>query len=106
MIGAPEKEVADGLGESFNSPSGNATGFTLLTNLMEPKRVGLLHELSPSNLVGALVNPNFPPAARQLREIEEATRRLDQRLFAANAQNDMELDAALASVVHQRVGGI
>src|ERR1700760_1828434 len=103
MGGGP---VAAGLVARFNRPGGNATGFTLLTNLMEPKRVGLLHELSPSNLVGALVNPNFPPAARQLREIEEATRRLDQRLFAANASNDMELDAALASLVQQRVGAM
>jgi hypothetical protein len=55
---------------SFNRPDGNTTGFTLLRNLMEPKRVGLLHELVPGiSLVGALVNPNFPPAARQLQEI-------------------------------------
>jgi len=107
VFGMGGDPVTAGLVASFSRPGGNATGFTLLTNLMEPKRVGLLHELSPSTLlVGALVNPNFPPAARQLREIEEATRRLDQRLFAANASNDMELDAALASLVQQRVGAL
>ena len=61
VFGMGGDPVAAGLVASFNRPGGNATGFTLLTNLMEPKRVGLLHELSPSNLVGALVNPNFPP---------------------------------------------
>jgi hypothetical protein len=30
--------------------------------------------------MGALVNPTFPPAARQLQEIEEATRTINQGL--------------------------
>jgi putative tryptophan/tyrosine transport system substrate-binding protein len=100
MFGTGGDPVTAGLVRSFNRPGGNATGFTLLTNLMEPKRVGLLHELVPGNaLMGALVNPTFPPAARQLQEIEEATRTINQKLLAAKASNDMELDAALALLV-------
>jgi putative ABC transport system substrate-binding protein len=107
VFGMGGDPITAGLVASFNRPGGNATGFTLLTNLMEPKRVGLLHELVPGVLViGALVNPNFPPAARQLQEIEEATRTINQKLFVAKAGNDAELDAALASLLQQRVGAL
>jgi len=60
VFGMGGDPVAAGLVESFNRPGGNATGFTLLTNLMEPKRLGLLREVAPGvAVVGALVNPNF-----------------------------------------------
>jgi putative tryptophan/tyrosine transport system substrate-binding protein len=96
-----------GLVASFNRPGGNATGFTLLTNQIEPKRVGLLHELVPSvSLLGALINPSFPPAARELEDIENATRSINQSLFVARAINDAELEAAFASFVEQRVGAV
>jgi len=37
---------------------------------MEPKRLGLMQELLPNaSLIGALVNPNFGPAARQVQEL-------------------------------------
>src|SRR5262249_13326019 len=67
--------VSAGLVQSVNRPGGNATGVTLLTTLMEPKRLGLLRELVPgAPLVGVLLNPRFPTAPRQLRDIEEAAR--------------------------------
>jgi putative ABC transport system substrate-binding protein len=105
VFGMGGDPVTAGLVASFNRPGGNATGFTLLTNLMEPKRVGLLHELVPAvTVVGALVNPHFPPAARQMQEIEAATRTINRKLFVAKASKDGELDAALASLLQQRVG--
>jgi putative ABC transport system substrate-binding protein len=107
VFGMGGDPVTAGLVASFNRPGGNATGFTLLTNLMEPKRVGLLHELVPGGpVLGALVNPNFPPAARQMQEIEAATRTINQKLFVAKASNDAELDAALGLLLQQRVGAL
>jgi len=99
--------VAAGLVESFNRPRGNATGFTLLTNLMEPKRLGLLREVAPGvAVVGALVNRNFPPSARQLQQIEEAARTVGQRIIVGNASTDAELDAGFASFVREGVGAL
>src|SRR5262245_12517852 len=105
VFGMGGDPVAAGLVASFNRPGGNATGFTLLTNLMEPKRVGLLHELVPGvSFIGALVNPNFPPSAHQLQEIDQATRAIDRKLFVAKASNDTELGAALMSLLREGVG--
>jgi putative ABC transport system substrate-binding protein len=107
VFGMGGDPIKVGLVASFNRPGGNATGFTLLTNQMEPKRVGLLHELVPSvSLLGALINPSFPPAARELEDIENATRSINQSLFVARAINDAELEAAFASFVEQRVGAV
>src|SRR5262249_38931654 len=47
VFGVGGDPVSVGLVESFSRPGGNATGVTLLTNLMEPKRLGLLRELVP-----------------------------------------------------------
>jgi putative ABC transport system substrate-binding protein len=107
VFGMGGDPVRAGLVESFNRPGGNATGFTLLTNEMEPKRLGLLHELLPgADLVGVLLNPNFPPAMRQLTELEEAARAIDQRLFVSKASNDGELATAFAALLQQRVGAL
>jgi putative ABC transport system substrate-binding protein len=107
VFGMGGDPISAGLVESFNRPSGNATGFTLLTNLMEPKRLGLLRELAPGvPLFGALVNPNFSPAARQLQQIEEAARTVGQRIIVGNASTDAELDAAFASFVREGAGAL
>src|SRR6478672_13544017 len=87
--------IKAGLVDSLNRPGGNATGFTLLTNQLEPKRVGLMHELVPTaSLLGALLNPGFLPAADQLRDVEEAAKAVNLRLFVVKANNDQELSAA------------
>src|SRR6185369_9156279 len=57
-------------------------------------------------LFGALVNPNFPPIARQLQQLEEAARAINQRLFIAKASTDPELDASFASIQREGVGAL
>jgi len=107
VFGMGGDPIKAGLVESFNRPGGNVTGFTLLTNEMEPKRLSLLRELVPSvSLVGVLLNPNFPPAMRQLMDLEEAARTIDQRIFVLKASNDTELVAAFAALLQQRAGAL
>ena len=107
VFGMGADPVELGLVDSFNRPGGNATGYTILTTQLEPKRIGLLRELVPTiPLMGALLGPNVPQTGRQLREIEEATRKTGQRLFVARAGNDTELDAAFRSLIEQRVGAM
>ena len=71
---------------------------------MEPKRLGLLRDLAPgASLIGTLVNPNFPPAAHQLQQLEEAARTVGQRIIVAKASDDDALETAFASLVRARV---
>jgi putative ABC transport system substrate-binding protein len=99
--------VKVGLVESFNRPGGNITGVTTSTNLMEPKRLALLRELAPGvAVVGALVNPKFPAAALQAKDIEEAARAIGQRIVFANASTDAELNAAFESLTSAGIGAL
>ena len=96
-----------GLVESFNRPGGNLTGFAVETDLMDPKRLGLLRDLAPGVvLFGALVNPTYSAVARQLQQLEEAARAINQRLFIAKASTDPELDASFASLQREGAGAL
>jgi putative tryptophan/tyrosine transport system substrate-binding protein len=93
-----------GLVASLNRPGGNATGVAVLSNNLEPKRIGLLHELFPgAALFGALLNPTYPPAAQQALELTEAARTLGQPVVFLNASTDAELEAAFTTLARQRV---
>jgi putative tryptophan/tyrosine transport system substrate-binding protein len=106
VFGLGSDPVSAGLVESWNRPGGNATGVTLLTRVMEPKRLGLLRDLVPGvPLVGVLLNPSYP-ASRQLQDIEEAARAINQRIAVAKASTDEELDAAFTALVKERVGAL
>jgi ABC-type uncharacterized transport system substrate-binding protein len=106
VFGIGGDPVKAGLVESFNRPGGNVTGITLMTALMEPKRLGLLRELVPGvPLIGVLLNPAFPPAASQLQELEQAARIIGQRIVIAKASSDDELNAAFNVFVQERIGG-
>ena len=107
VFGMGSDPVKAGLVASFSRPGGNVTGFTLWTNEMESKRLGLLRELVPGvPLIGVLVNPRFPPTEQELLDLEPAAKAVNQKLFVARANDDAELDAALASFVEQRVGAL
>ena len=96
--------IKAGLVASLNRPGGNATGVDILSNDLEPKRLGLLHELFPgAALFSALLNPKFPPAATQALELAEAARAVGRPVVFLNASTDAELDAAFATLARQRV---
>jgi putative tryptophan/tyrosine transport system substrate-binding protein len=107
VFGIGSDPVKIGLVESFNQPGGNLTGVTILTNQMEPKRLGLLRDLVPGvSVIGALINPNFPPAVLQLQDLQAAARALGQQMVVAKASSDEELQAGFASLVRNGVGAL
>jgi putative tryptophan/tyrosine transport system substrate-binding protein len=107
VFGIGGDPVKAGLVDSFSRPGGNVTGVTLLTSLMEPKRLGLLRDLVPGvALIGVLINPDFPPAALQLQQSEEAARAMGQRIVITKASNDDALEAAFRSLVQEGAGAL
>ena len=96
--------IKSGLVASLNRPGGNATGVYILTSDLEPKRLGLLHELLPGDApFGVILNPKFPPAAQQGLELAEAARAISRPIIVLNASTDAELEAAFAVLARQRV---
>src|SRR5262249_37872308 len=60
--------VASGLAMSLNRPGGNATGVYIFQQVLEGKRLGLLHELVPAAaLIAVLLNPTNANFQTQLR---------------------------------------
>jgi putative ABC transport system substrate-binding protein len=99
--------VERGLVASLNRPGGNVTGVSDLTSTLEPKRLGLLRQLVPqSYLFGILLNANNPPAAVQLRDLQEAARALALQLHYAWASTDREIEAVFDSFAHSPTYGI
>jgi putative ABC transport system substrate-binding protein len=99
--------VKIGLVASINRPGGNVTGIHQLTAGLEAKRIGLLHELVPSaTTIAVMVNPNYPDAEAQIKEVQEAARTLGLRLHILKASNESDFDAAFATVTEQRAGAL
>ena len=99
--------VKAGLVKSFNRPGGNVTGSVVLTETLEPKRLELLHQIVPGvALFGAIVNPTYPAAADQLRDLEAAVPKFGRRLLVAKASNDDELAEAFALIRRAGVGAL
>jgi ABC-type uncharacterized transport system substrate-binding protein len=92
--------VSIGLVASLNRPGGNVTGITFLSLPLVAKRLGLLRELVPTAAdIAVLLNPTFPDAGGQLREVQEAAHNIGQRITILNATNIREIDAAFETVV-------
>jgi putative ABC transport system substrate-binding protein len=106
VFGMGSDPVGIGIVSSLNLPGGNATGVSILTNQLEAKRLGLLNELVGSVTVGVLINPAFPPAALERRELEGAAKKLGQRLVIAEASNDAAIDASFALFDEKKVGAL
>jgi ABC-type uncharacterized transport system substrate-binding protein len=89
--------VKAGLVASLNQPGGNVTGATFLTNVLETKRLGLLHELVPqASVIGVLMNPKNASAETVRADLNEAARGLKIELRIAPAASEGEFDAAFA----------
>ena len=92
---------------SYNRPSGNATGFNLLTETMEPKRLGIVRELLPqAPTIAVLVNPTFPPAEMQSREIEEAARTIGMHTQVFHASTVSEIETAFPIIAQQQMSAL
>jgi putative tryptophan/tyrosine transport system substrate-binding protein len=99
--------VQIGLVASLNRPGGNVTGVNIIFGALGPKRLGLLHELVPAaRAVAMLVNPDYPSASIEVRDVEAAGRTLGLRIHVSNARTESEIAPAFGSITEQKVAGL
>lgn len=98
--------VTVGLVASFNQPGGNITGISALTVELDPKRLELLHELSPPGVIGVLVNPNRPDKQIQIDSIKAAAHSVGRELTLGYAGALPAIDTALATFKDRAIAGL
>jgi ABC-type uncharacterized transport system substrate-binding protein len=95
-----------GLVASFSRPGGNATGVNVITDELETKRLGLLHELVPTATIAVLLNPNRPAIDIKSRDVQAAARAIGTQIHLLNASSESEIDAAFATLFQLGAGGL
>jgi ABC-type uncharacterized transport system substrate-binding protein len=108
VFGVGEDPVKLGLVASLARPGGNATGSHFFGQVIDGKRLGLLHELVPKAIhITILVNPaNVPTAEATLRDIPEAARALGLQIQVLNASTSREIETAFATVVRDHADAL
>jgi putative ABC transport system substrate-binding protein len=86
-----------GLAASLSRPGGNATGMTIISADLAPKRLGLLRELVPNaTTLSALTNPNTPEGRGQASDMLTAALALGLKLRLLEAGDEKGIEAAFA----------
>jgi putative tryptophan/tyrosine transport system substrate-binding protein len=102
-----EDPVRFGLVASLNRPGGNLTGVTSLLGALGLKQLGLLRELVPqAAIIAMLVDPSMPWAESLTTNSQAAARSVGQQVVILGASAEREIDAAFATFVQQRAGGL
>lgn len=93
-----------GLVESLARPGGNLTGVSIVTGLLEGKRLGLLHDAIPAAAtIAILIGPTGGyPNALLKKDAEEGARRMGVRLVTISANTEGEFETAFAMLNQQR----
>jgi ABC-type uncharacterized transport system substrate-binding protein len=95
--------VAGGLVTSFNQPDSNATGMTLISNILGQKRVEMVRDLSSKAVhLALLVNPNSPDTAGEIHSVQEGARALGLELAIFNARTPEEIRHAFDALEERR----
>lgn len=95
-----------GLVESLNRPGGNVTGVSLIGSALEAKRLELLASLVPAGLIGVLVNPKYPDAGVQVRELSTAANLIKRPIEVQRASTSEEIEAAFAAFAAKHVAAV
>jgi putative ABC transport system substrate-binding protein len=95
------------LSPASTGPGGNATGVYFLIAALEAKRAQIVHELVPqATTIALLVDPNFPSAEAQSREMQEAIHSLGLNLLILKAGTESDLDNVFTTIDREHAGGL
>jgi len=107
IVFAPVSDpVAVGLVSSMNRPGGNITGIAAFTVELDPKRLELLHDLSPPGAIGVLLNPNRPDSQFQVKSIEAAAYSVRREIVLGYAGEVAAIDTAFSTFRERSIAGL
>jgi putative ABC transport system substrate-binding protein len=96
--------VQMGLAASFNRPGGNATGVSLLTAELGPKRLALVRELLPkAGTIAFVVNKNSGITPFQIQEMQASAHAVGQPILVVSVGTEEEVDKAFAMMAERNV---
>ena len=99
--------VHQGFVASINRPGGNATGVSLLTIELGPKRLELVRELlSKPGTIAFVVNANSATTASQIQEMQAAAQSVGQPLLVFSVGTEEEVDKAFATMAERNVSAV
>jgi putative tryptophan/tyrosine transport system substrate-binding protein len=99
--------IKGGLVDGLSRPGGNVTGISFLGTALEAKRLEILQKLVPSAaLIGVLLDPTYPEAEAQRRELQDAADILKQPIAVIGASTPAEIDEAFATVARKGAGAV
>ena len=74
---------------------------------LEAKRLEVLREAVPNvAAIAVLMNPNYPDAEIQLRDLQTAAGAIGKEIYVVKASSETGIDAAFAILVQQRAGAL
>ena len=94
--------LALGLVTSLARPGGNLTGVSVITQDLAAKRLEMLVDLvSGLKRVGVFMDPTFPSAPLELKEVESAARVLNLEIQPSAVRRAEDLEAAVQAAAEQ-----
>jgi putative ABC transport system substrate-binding protein len=103
VFGAGADPVAIGLVKSLSRPEANVTGMTLFANLLDAKRMELLHDMLPATRKVALVVNPTNPGTQEMTELSRATAaKLGMNVMVLEARGTGEIERAFLNIAAQR----
>src|SRR4029077_4314336 len=99
--------VGLGLASSLSRPDGNATGMTIISADLAPKRLGLLRELVPNaTALAALINPNTAEGRGQASDMRAAAQSLGLKLRILEAGDEEAIESAFVTLAQDKADAL
>lgn len=106
MTSSPDA-ARDGLIASLARPGGNVTGMSLFVPEVTAKRLELIKESLPNlTRIATIWNAGNPGNLPLVRDTEAAAQAMGLGFYSAGVRQIADLDAAFASINHERVGAV